>query len=294
MKHVILTCILLGNTSIAAAQRLVPFADTSGLSIEASSRLAYDGDIGGEEGGYLILRAGYYGNASDRSALRRFVSDYQGGRHYFEGYAKLALESLWELDESQECFLDLVRQWDQGTGSRWRDRARRERDPHYWTAYYAAHILVREPDSGVLASLDSVHAATNNDGQLGVAFFKARNMASALERYEQMESVSERIAWAIKWASYGGGTHGSYFSTNSFLHPKAGVGRRWLEELVQPYPQEVAQAIRAIDLRDDEGYEREELEWRVRRHLAAFTNNTIRDLLADCISDEAIYLGCRP
>ena len=127
-------------------------------------------------------------------------------------------------------------------------------------------------------------------------------MASNLERYKQMESVDERIAWAVEWAGYGVSMiSGINFGALGYLYPKAGVGRRWLEELAQQYPQEVAQAIRELeDSRDDEGYELgeeyrdEELDWRVRRHLAAFTNDAVRALLADCISDEAIYLGCRP
>lgn len=295
MKYVILAFVLLCSMRVTAAQRLFPFADTSGLSINESLQNILSGELGGEQSAYLILRAGYHGGASDRPALRQFVRAYQEGRDEYSGYAKLALESLWELGESHQYFLNLVRQWDQGAGSPWPDEDRRVQDRYFWTAFYAARILVREPDQNILAVLDSVRIETNSDGYLGVSVFLARNMAADLERYEQTESVAERIAWAMKWASYGGGPlAGNHFSTNSFLHPKGGVGRHWLEELAQMYPQQVAQAIRGLDIEGEEGYEFEEEEWYSRRHLAAFTNNEVRALLADCISDEAIYLGCRP
>lgn len=295
MRSTIVAFVLLAFAHVADAQRLFPYADTSGLSVGESLQRILAGEYRGEEGGYLILRAGYYGGASNRPALRQFVSRYVAGRDGYSGSATLALESLWVLGESQDYFMDLARRWDQGTGLRGLELAARYRDPNYWTAYYATRILARQPTGEVISLLDSIHIATNFDGHLGTGVFLARNMAHDIDRYEQTESLRDRIDWAIKWASYGGTPYpGSHFGTEAYLHPKAGVGRRWLEELAQQYPEQVARAIRHFDIPEEEGYTFDEEEWYIRRHLAALANDEVRAMLADCISDEAVYLGCPP
>ena len=290
MKKLLFTCFLLGCTSSINAQVISPFADTFRVSVDDGLQLVLSRDARSLNGNHLILRATYAGDASARPLLRQIVSDYREGRDEFGGYFKIALEALWELGERREYFLDLVRQWDQGVGSPWLDvRIRRKRDPHYWIAFQAALRLAREPTPDILATLDSVRVATNSDGYLGNSYFKARNMASDLERYEQMKAVDERISWAVEWAGYGlDMLPGINFGALGYLYPKAGVGRRWLEELAQQYPQEVAQAIRGIDHGDVE------LDWGARRHLSAFTSDVVRALLADCLTDEAIDMGCRP
>lgn len=264
------TLILFGGGSIAVAQPVLP-PDTLGVTVDEGLLLALNEQLRPVETLTALLRAGYEGGPEHRATLRRFVADYREARSS-EAYALVALHSLSLIGEESDYFLDLARRWNEGGSPE-------ERDRHYWLAYYAMNMLARDPTPEVLAVLDSISIAARRDGYLGGTYLRARNIAFNLQQYEHLTSVPEKIDRAIRWAGRGWRiSDTSRFDLDANLSAQAVVGQRWLEELSQQHPQQVAQAIAEIDLPEGDALNYREPD--IRAYLASFTSTEVRAILA--------------